>query len=227
MISLLVPTRARPDSLHRFVASALEMANAPEAVEVVAYIDRDDDSYDGRIPPHTKALHGPRCVLSDTWNRCFAYAQGDIVAACGDDVVFRSPGWDTAVLAAFARIPDRIAYVHGRDGHHDSDFGPHGFLHRRWVDVLGYVVPPWYTADYSDTWVNDVSDAIRRRVYLPDVFMEHLHPSWGTAEIDTTHEERLARMAEQRPDLLYASPEHQALRAADVAKLRALIREAA
>ena len=50
----------------------------------------------------------------------------------GDDIVLRTLGWDQLVEAVFERWPDRIVFVHGRDG----------FLHRRWVDTLSYFVPP-------------------------------------------------------------------------------------
>ena len=47
MISILLPTRGRRDSLHRLISTSMELANQPERIEVVVYIDDDDPSYDG------------------------------------------------------------------------------------------------------------------------------------------------------------------------------------
>jgi hypothetical protein len=44
-ISLLLPTRQRPEQLKRFYDSAMSLANKPYEVEVVVYIDKDDRSY--------------------------------------------------------------------------------------------------------------------------------------------------------------------------------------
>ena len=41
-ISLLCPTRNRPDGLETMWMSAIEMADNPESIELVLYIDDDD-----------------------------------------------------------------------------------------------------------------------------------------------------------------------------------------
>lgn len=220
MISVLVPTRGRPVSVRRLAESALETARTE--VEFVFYVDDDDptDTADvcGR---YGRALVGPRVVLSEMWNRCAELACHDVRMHCGDDIVFRTAGWDQRVLDEFDRWPDRLVLVHGRDGYKDETLATHGFYHRRWTEVVGYFVPPYFSSDFNDTWWTEVADALERRVYLPDVYTEHMHPAAGKGPLDRTHRERLERHARDDVAGLYRRLASQ--RAADVAKLRAAI----
>lgn len=223
MISVLVPTRNRPSNVQRLCESAYETATGE--LQFVFYVDDDDDddrsSLDVIARWGATLVTGPRVVLSETWNRCWDEARFDVAMHCGDDIVFRTNGWDERVLEEFERRSDRILFVHGRDGVQDAGLGTHGFLHRRWVEAVGYFVPPYFSSDYNDLWLTEVADALGRRVYLPDVYTEHMHPIVGKGELDQTHRERLARHRRDDVDRRYRELSEQ--RALDVAKLRKVI----
>ena len=126
------------------------------------------------------------------------------------------------VLRAFELHPDRIALVHGRDGTpHDGGFGTHCVIHARWANALGYFVPPHFSSDYNDTWLNELANQLGRRVYVPEILTEHMHYSVSKAEMDENTRDRLRRHAADSVDALYASL--AARRAEDLAKLRAVI----
>lgn len=216
MISLLVPTRGRPEGFARMVRSAIDTAWSPDRVEVVAYQDADDQRYAEGWSDQT--IVGERIVLSEMWNRCAEAARGNILMQCADDLVFRSEGWDAHIAKAFDACSDRIIFVHGDDGNQGDKLGTHGFLHRRWVDVLGYFVPPYFSSDYNDVWLTEVADALKRRVYVPEVFTDHLHYSFGKGVVDRTHQERLERHV--RDDVRGKYERLAPERAADVTKLR-------
>lgn len=220
MISILVPTRNRPDSVKRLLDSAYETAKGE--IEFIFYVDDDDEStLDVIDRAGATYIVGPRVVLSEMWNRCWEKARFDIGMHCGDDIVFRSDNWDQEVLARFDGMPDKILFVHGNDGFQFDKIGTHGFLHRRWVETVGYFVPPYFSSDYNDLWLTEVADALGRRVYISDMFTEHMHPVAGKGTWDQTHQERLARHQTDNVERIYRqrAPE----RAADVAKLRAVI----
>ena len=46
-----------------------------------------------------------------------------------------------------------------------KNFLTHGFLHRNWVETVGYFVPPYFSSDFNDTWLNEVADMIGRKIY--------------------------------------------------------------
>lgn len=222
-ISILCPTRNRTEAMRRLVRSARETAANPTELEFIFYVDDDDDASAAVADElGATAVRGPRIVLSEMWNRCWDEATNDVAMHCGDDIIFRTPQWDLHVLYAFERHPDRLVLVHGRDGYQDANLATHSFIHRRWVEVLGYFVPPYFSSDYNDTWLTEIADAVGRRVYLPDVYTEHMHPVIGKGTWDKTHQERLARHQRDNVEQLYRDLLPKRLN--DIAKLTAAIR---
>lgn len=224
-ISLLVPSRDRPDRLAEMWRSAESTAARPDDLELVVRLD-DDEPKMSRYAEWQECnktqvtiIVGPRILLSQTWNVCLAVASGEILMHGNDDVLFRTPRWDEDLREAFARYPDGIVLVHGRDGIHDGGMATLGFYHRRWVETLGYLCPPHFSSDYNDTWNSTVADMVGRRVFLPQVLTEHMHPAVGKGPLDRTHQERLSRHSQDGVDALYASLVN--LRHADAEKLRA------
>lgn len=219
MISLLVPSRYRPEGLLEMVESAVSLADNPENIEVVAMID-NDDTYD-ITHPNLSIYQVPRTVLSEYWNLAYEKAQGPIYMHCGDDIRFRTKGWDTIVEWNFSQYPDRILFLYGRDGLQDEVLGTHGFLHKNWVDAVGYFVPPYFSSDYNDTWLNEVAEMIGRRIYEPKIYTEHMHPAANKGEWDKTHQERQQRHLDDKVDNLYQSKQKERQR--DAEKLRGVM----
>ena len=178
---------------------------------MVTYIDDDDPSYDAlELDIDWVRVRGGRQIdglvnLSVMWNRCYEASSGDILMHCGDDIVFRTPGWDDIVRQAFDSTPDDILFAFGRDGYQDgNNFGTHGFIHRKWVETVGFFVPPYFVSDYNDTFLNDVAKRIGGHVEIP-IYTEHMHHCAGKAFIDQNTAERLARHQQHDPGALYAS----------------------
>jgi glycosyltransferase involved in cell wall biosynthesis len=223
MISLLLPSRKRSEVLRRMVKSVRDTAT--NEVEIVVRFDDDDLASADESPKEVIALVGPRIRnITQCWNECFDMCRGDIVAQANDDIVFTTPGWDVMVEKAFAEVPDKILLVHGDDifGHR-GNFGPHPFVHRRWVEALGYFIPPYFCSDFGDAWPNELADRIGRRRFVPFT-IEHRHFSHGFPEMeDETTKDRLSRHAEDDPDSIYYSQEKMAERARDAQKLAALM----
>jgi hypothetical protein len=224
VISLLVPTRGRPANVKRFLDSAAETAGGEW--EAVFYVDADDptltetcEAITGR--QNTCVVVGERIVLSAMWNKCADRAWGDILGHMGDDIVFSSPDWVPMVEAQFDSSDDKILFVHGRDGCHDARFGTHGFVHRKWMETLDYFVPPLFSSDWNDQWLNDLANALDRRVFLPGLYTRHMHYVFGLADRDATYAEREQRGAQDNVMQLYRDTAH--LREQDIAKLRAVI----
>lgn len=215
----------------RFVTNALmtasEYAIRWGEIEIVWYVDGDDvesintaqREIECGLP--MKLVVGERIVLSECWNRCAAVASGDILGHMGDDIIFRTEDWDAMIESAFQEYEDRIVFVHGCDGIHDARLGTHGFLHRRWVDALGYFAPPYFAHDFNDTWFTEVADIIGRRKFLPDLLTEHMHPDVGKAEYDRTYREHAEAGMRDNVGALYESLRD--VRIGDASKLRGVM----
>jgi hypothetical protein len=210
--------------MNRLVESVYATSTTP--VEVLFRLDLDDEASIveavrlGMAYP-VRYVADERGVLSDLWNDAAAISAGEILMMCGDDIVFRTPGWDTKVLAAFDQYPDRIALVYGNDLIQHERLATHPFIHRRWFEAVGYLVPNGFSCDWCDMWLNEVAIALGRRHYLPDVITEHMHPVMGKARLDESHRERIARGRRDNVRALYEARADE--RAADVEKLKAVM----
>ena len=191
MISLLVPTRGRPDRFRDMLESARKTATGP--FEVVAWLDEDDPSeypqeedirYGYGQRPY---VDGVLCT-SDLWNRALELATGDVLMMGADDVMYRTRGWDAMIEAAFAQVPDGIVLVYPWDGtRRKAPVNP--CLSRRWVDEVGFVPPGW-PGWMADEWVWSVAAELRRVVFLPEVKV--LHPQRRQGD-DTYRDGEVAR----------------------------------
>ena len=232
LISILVPSRGRPDWLQRTVATAFMTAVHPRRIEFVIYLDEDDarlESYTlqlrfamkSEFEANLRMIVKPRALLSECWNVCAKKAKGEILMHCGDDLTFDTPGWDGMVRQAFDEVPDKILFAYGNDlGPHGETFGTHGFIHRRWMETVGYFVPPLFSSDWNDVWLNDVAKMIKRHRLLPFV-TEHHHYTFGKAPRDETHAEREERGARDQVVELFKKTEKE--RKQDAAKLKAVM----
>jgi hypothetical protein len=233
VISLLLPTRQRRSNLLRLAESIADTATDPNSIELVVYVDDDDTSYEDLfLPVGWTVVEGPRVHddglvnLSDKWNQCFARCHGDIIMHSGDDIVMRTAGWDDVVREAFDSVPDKILFAFGRDGFQDANnFGTHGFIHRKWVETVGYLFPPLFVSDYNDVFLNDIAKLIGRHREIP-IYNEHMHYICGKAAIDTNTAERLHRHATHRPQDVYESPMVQGMVKEAAEKLQGIINEA-
>jgi hypothetical protein len=223
MISLLLPSRKRPEILRRMIQSVRSTADSD--VEIVVRFDDDDKSSmeaarkDGAI-----VFSGPRVrEMTVYWNECYYSSHGKILCQANDDMVFTTKGWDTMLEKAFAEVPDRIMLAHGSDVFgHGSNFGPHAFVHRKWIETLGYFIPPYFSSDFGDAWINEIANILGRRRFLP-FNVEHHHFSQGMAEVDENTKERLQRHQEDNPEVLYYSSEMASERYRDAMKLAKLM----
>ena len=229
LISILCPTRGRPEFMERLVQSAIETSEWNN-YEFIFYIDDDDqESIDQheelKLIADVDAVIAPRCNLSQAWNKAYEKASGEIFFHAGDDLIFKTRLWDEKVSLQFRQSKDKILFVGGQDGFHapEKNFLTHGFLHRNWVETVGYFVPPYFSSDFNDTWLNEVADMIGRKIYLKDLLIEHMHPLAGKHFWDRTHQERLERHRLDKPQNIYAkkAPERER----DAAKLNQFIKD--
>lgn len=173
---------------------------------------------------HTLVV-GPRAIPAKLWNDAWRAAKGDIFGMFGDDLIIHAPGWDRMVEDAFSTHPDRIALVYGPDGFRNQIHASHPFLSREWCAALGYFSVEHFGHEYNDTWMNDLAGRIERRHYVPDLWIQHLHPddpSLGVV-MDATYRENQQRVVNGRVRELYESPQMESMRVADALRLRAVM----
>ena len=189
MISILTPTRLRPENVKRLVSSARLSAISPELLEFVFYVDNDDTSFPREIiDSGILVVDGPKIHMSLMQNVMYTKCHGEIIMYSGDDLVFKTFGWDEVVRLKFNGVKDGVLLVHANDLAHGAKIATHGFLHRNWINAVG----SWVAAGRGslfDLWLTEVARKIGRICYLEDVEIIHLHYRQGSglAEFDQTY----------------------------------------
>lgn len=208
MISIILATRKRPELFKAMCLSALDTALEPNEIEFISYHDDDDDSVYEYVGNHKEVVGvaGAR-TFNQMFNECCKVASGDIYMNIADDCTFRTKGWDKRVRETFDQYPDKIVFV-APDNEEWArwGFGVIGFLHKNWVDTLGYFINPHKWAESSDRWTNEVAVAINRRVHLLDVTVSHENVR------DQVHKDKNKRGRESRQTKNYWLPEMDELR---------------
>ena len=230
-ISICVPTRGRPGKFAEMLASAKETAEG--SIEVCAWMD-DDDPTRKKYPkdPIVRYGSGPRenigglPMMSNLWNHAWGMATGDIAMLGGDDSIFMTPGWDTAVEAEFAKVPDGILMVYtdtGEVNDHNNHEPCNPFVSRRWIDTVGYFTPPDYQGWFSDVWVWCLAAEVGRAVFLPDVLVDHVRKKGSDQTYRDGEAARKAVGGWQEMKRRFYSPLEVLKRDEQVEKLRAVM----
>lgn len=195
MISILVPTKKRPNNLIRFVDNIATTADNVNDIELCLYLDDDDDISIPAVQQiaekiNTQAIQGNLKLGSQMYNELYKLAQGKIYMISADDIIFKNKGWDTLVKNVFEKYEDKILYLYGEDGFQHGRIGTHGFIHSNWIDILGYTLPWKLSFAYVDEWLTELAARVGRNIYLPELVIEHLHPCVGKAPNDETYNTR-------------------------------------
>lgn len=221
---VIVPSRGRPHNIAELIEAWME---TDATAHLWVWVDEDDpvvDEYRAiELPNWASLTVGPRLRLGPTLNLVaqFAIIYTDVVGFMGDDHRPRTVGWDQRLFdAALASAPTPgIAY--GNDLVQGENLPTAVFMDAWVVGALGYMVPPGMTHLYLDDFWKLLGQRLGTLTYLPDVVIEHCHPTAGTAPNDQGY-------AEVNHPSMYAHDkaifdEYVATRLdADVAKLQAL-----
>lgn len=216
-LSVLIPTRHRVGRL----CTLLDSYNATRGdrdSELVFRVDEDDESsivflrQRGYLP-----FIGPRMAgyasVPAFFNEAYGASTGDVLMGGNDDMVFRTPGWDTALLEAANRFPDGLFDL-GVSTHNETHY-PFFTVSRAAADVLGFVFDP--TVFWGDIFWRDVMAVFGRRVMVPEVRIDH---DWAGSTPDDVYREGLPHKARIEQDPAYWTGPHAGAVSAAVEKLR-------
>lgn len=215
---LVVPSRGRPQSIARLWQAMTGTCEGDTTLLVG--LDTDD-------PARGDYPDGPDYAIQDGLHQVVAwlnhltsaqYRDGyDYVGTIGDDNVPRTAGWDIAMMTELETHP----FAFGNDLYPFRPPGSlccHVFCRAAVIGALGYFGPPALRHSYvDDTWM--AWGAACGISFRPDVIIEHLHYTTGTAPVDDTYARSQALvLADQAAFAAYC----QHGLAADIAAIRKL-----
>lgn len=171
MISVVCPSRGRPELAKRMVDSLLKDPGCE--IEILIYLNLDDpklEEYKKILDPKHYQVGVDRSPVY-SWNQLALQARYDIIFLMGDDAQVNTPKWGKYILSIFDQYPDKIAMVSPKAENLGKSKCPHFFLHKNWIRTVGYFVPPFFHHHYIDHWVRDVATQLRRYIHLTEFVM--------------------------------------------------------
>jgi len=192
-INIMVPSYRRPDMLRKFLDSVLCTTSDLDNVVFTVMLNVDGGDY-GKVimPAHTHVIYEETTEpnLSFYYNEMYEktnYNSNDtLVSMLGDDMVFKTKGWDRIVLAKANEIQG-VGIIHC-----DDDFCQHGnipvnlFTSRKFVDAAGDTfMCPEFKRYWIDTIWGEMANYVNASYYLPEVVIKHKHNSGKPKHDDT------------------------------------------
>jgi hypothetical protein len=196
-ISLLLPTRGRPDLVERFLRSVVTQSTHPELIEVILRVDEDDVASQGIVFDELalKKVVGPRQTMGAYNTECLRHASGDITIAVNDDIIVRTRGWDEKVRELDARYPDGVYLGYGNDLFKGPKLCTFPILSRKTCGVLAEPYPQIYKGAFIDVHLMDIFRRLEGRgyariAYAEDIVFEHVHYRTNPDALDATYSDR-------------------------------------
>ena len=196
-ITLITPTRNRPNDLKTFLESVKNTASNPASIEILFYVDDDDhvtipliNNFEQEYKDFNVHFHvGKRSdhFSKDYYNFLSNMAKGRWVLAINDDSVFMTHGWDLIICdkmqTAAEKFGDDILLGIVQDGmerHGDEKAKPTMacwlLSSKEYVNLMdGLLIEKIYTwgGDYWLGLVFTKAQSGHRKVYILDVLIEH------------------------------------------------------
>jgi hypothetical protein len=161
-ISVLLPTRNRPELLAYSISTLLDLADEPDAVEFLLAVDPDTPA---QLP---RGVHGQVWTaperygavrMHEYYNHLATMATGAWLMLWNDDATMMTARWDSWVRDN----PGVCLWMdHCGTGPEHCNMFP--VWPRAWTDVIGHI------ADGSprvDTWIQEVAELLGRQVKIP------------------------------------------------------------
>lgn len=182
IISLLLPTKGRPEMANAFIKSVEEAADNISRIEIVVCTDIDDitaESIQSESVQLVRVSIEPGSTMGQLNLKCFERSSGKYVMLVNDDIIVHTKGWDTSVIAAFESVGDDIALVHVNDLLFGKSLCTFPMQSRKAINIIGLCDPGFirYRIDDHcyDTYAMMAEVGYKRIIYLPDVVFEHLN----------------------------------------------------
>jgi len=179
-ISMLLPTRNRPELLKQFLDSVVKTSRYLSEIEIVLYIDDDDQSTQELDYKELNIIRlvGPRLSMGEYNHACLYHSNGKIIILVNDDVIIETRYWDDQVKNADKINEDKIYLSYPSDTIMVKDCS-FPILSRKTCDLLIQPFPFAYKKLFIDIHLMDIfkrlSYAGENRIhYLENVVFKHL-----------------------------------------------------
>lgn len=200
-ILIIIPTRSsggtRIESIKRLFKSWRETTDGYSDI-LVCMDDDDYQQYIQILPPTSIIQIRSNMKLVEKLNiAAMNYADRyKIVCFVGDDVVFKTEGWEKEVVEWMEKNKPGVCYCN--DLLQEETLPNNVFLSSEIVLAMGYMVPSSIQHYYIDNFWKDLGIRLSKLKYFPDIIIEHMHWSNDKAEKDALYTESEKMMETDR-----------------------------
>jgi hypothetical protein len=226
LVSVLLPTRQRPELMLKSVKSLIDRASDPSQIEVLLKIDTNDqDTYTSRyeelqsITPNCKVLISPQKNgyqdLHLAVNDLCALSTGEFLLLWNDDATMETQGWDRYV----AEHSNQLCVIQMNNNHFPDIFP---LVHRKIYELLNH----FSLNPHNDTWIHYVAQVagIERQDFR--IYAYHDRADVTGNNDDAIYQEGFGSQAGYLPShQRFFSPDEQLLREQDVAQIKTYLNE--
>lgn len=164
MISVLIPSRGRPELYARAVASLLDHASHPEQVEILARLDEDDynqyQGLPGRLVVDIPLGYGGQ---HDYNNQLAELATGEWLMVFNDDALMQTQGWDDVIHE------HEGFHLLSLDNNNGRQYACFPAVPRKWYEICGHLALDCRI----DSWMQEVAHEVGCFVEENRVFILH------------------------------------------------------
>lgn len=170
MIALLCPSKGRPAKLKRMWESA--KATSTQPLKLYLAIDAKEwPLYQDLIAANVQFFTMPDLMpTAHKWNLLADAAMlkksNQIFFLAGDDMIFETEGWDTA-------LETNKIHIYALQDSRDEDGTPHPIMTREYIEAMGYFVPPIFMHWFIDTWTVAIAKSARCFTHLKQFKLTH------------------------------------------------------
>jgi hypothetical protein len=196
-ISVVLPSRARPERLSDLLESISLTATDATKLEVVILLDDDDSVNYSQVK-----TYNIRCnfivgnsgrTMGELNQECIFNAKGDVIFFSNDDVIFRTLGWDSIVSENISLMPDSRYIFYPNDLFKGSRLCTFPIMDRKFLLENLDIIPACYLGAFMDLHIMDIFQAYSggsKIIYLPNVVCEHQHYRKDPKLLDDTYSKR-------------------------------------
>lgn len=213
MISVLIPTRGRPELLARAVQSLVHSASDPCGVEILGRFDDDDPMLERGLEIVDKATVGAPLGyigMGVMYNELADQATGEWLLIFNDDALMQTQGWDD-VIENYGTL--KLRNLSLGNNHNRTELAPFPCVPKRWFEVCGRI-----TGDTRvDSWLQCVAQ--EAGCFVPEKGVEILHDRF---DLTGNNDDETYRNRHIDPSFFtnFNTPEAQAGRAHDAQLIR-------
>lgn len=178
---LKFPTRGRREKFTEVLEIYLRTCS--QNVIFLVSLDNDDPSmYDierGRKEENIIWVRGFSNGKIHACNRDIEKVKDwDIVVLASDDMIPKRRDWDKRIIEEMNRhFPDTDGVLHFNDGYTQERLNTMCIVGRKYYNRFGYLYNPEYRSLFCDNEFMEVSQALGKAKYFPDVLFAHEHPA--------------------------------------------------